>query len=66
MNDVQDIVKDLQRQGLGVLITDHNVGRRWRWWIKPISFARVRLFVGDQEFLVNDLRVSLFGSRFNM
>lgn len=69
VNDVQDIVKELQRQGLGVLITDHNV----RETLEVVDRAYLLcdgevVCEGNQEFLVNDptSRELYLGPRFNM
>lgn len=69
VNDVQDIVKDLQRQGLGVLITDHNVRETLEVVDRAYLLCQGEVVCeGDQEFLVNDpkSREVYLGSRFNM
>ena len=47
VNDVQDIVKDLQRQGLGVLITDHNVRETLEVVDRAYLLCEERLFVRE-------------------
>ena len=69
VNDVQDIVKDLQRQGLGVLITDHNVRETLEVVDRAYLLCEGEVVCeGDKEFLVNDpkSREVYLGSRFNM
>ena len=55
ISDVQDIVKGLQADGLGILITDHNV----RETLEVVDRAYLLcdgeiVCEGDQDFLVND------------
>ena len=69
VNDVQDIVRKLRDQGLGVLITDHNV----REMLAVVDRAYLLcegqvLREGDSDFLVNDevSRQLYLGERFTM
>ena len=69
VNDVQDIVRKLRDQGLGVLITDHNV----RETLAVVDRAYLLcdgevLREGDSDFLVNDKvsRDLYLGDRFTM
>jgi lipopolysaccharide export system ATP-binding protein len=69
VNDVQDIVRDLRDQGLGVLITDHNV----RETLAVVDRAYLLcdgqvLSEGNSEFLVNDevSRELYLGPRFSL
>ena len=69
VNDVQDIIKDLQRQGLGVLITDHNVRETLEVVDRAYLLCEGEVVCeGDQDFLVNDpkSREVYLGPRFNM
>ena len=69
VNDVQDIIRKLRDQGLGVLITDHNV----RETLAVVDRAYLLcdgevLREGDSDFLVNDKvsRDLYLGDRFTM
>jgi len=69
VNDVQDIVRSLKEQGLGVLITDHNV----RETLAVVDRAYLLcegevLREGNSEFLVNDKvsRDLYLGERFTL
>jgi lipopolysaccharide export system ATP-binding protein len=69
VHDVQDIVRDLKKKGLGVLITDHNV----RETLAVVDRAYLLcegsvLREGDSDFLVNDevSRELYLGPRFSM
>ena len=69
ISDVQDIVKDLQADGLGILITDHNV----RETLEVVDRAYLLcdgeiVCEGDQDFLVNDPKSKelYLGPKFNM
>jgi len=69
VNDVQDIVRNLKEQGLGVLITDHNV----RETLAVVDRAYLLcegevLREGNSEFLVNDKvsRDLYLGDRFSL
>jgi len=69
VNDVQDIVKDLQHRGLGVLITDHNVRETLEVVDRAYLLSEGEVVCeGDKEFLVNDpkSREVYLGPRFNM
>ncbi|MDD4816896.1 MAG: LPS export ABC transporter ATP-binding protein [Victivallaceae bacterium] len=69
VNDVQEIIRQLQQKGLGILITDHNV----RETLSVVDRAYLMcqgeiLLEGCSEFLVNDekAREVYLGPRFNM
>ena len=69
ISDVQDIVKGLQADGLGILITDHNV----RETLEVVDRAYLLcdgeiVCEGDQDFLVNDPKSKelYLGPKFNM
>ncbi|MEA4862868.1 MAG: LPS export ABC transporter ATP-binding protein [Victivallaceae bacterium] len=67
--DVQQIIKQLQKKGLGILVTDHNV----RETLSVVDRAYLMcqgeiLLEGSSEYLVNDekAREVYLGPRFNM
>ena len=69
ISDVQDIIKGLQADGLGILITDHNV----RETLEVVDRAYLLcdgeiVCEGDQDFLVNDPKSKelYLGPKFNM
>jgi len=69
VQDVQNIIKQLQQKGLGILITDHNV----RETLSVVDRAYLMcqgeiLLEGSSDFLVNDekAREVYLGQRFNM
>jgi lipopolysaccharide export system ATP-binding protein len=69
VNDVQDIVRDLRNQGLGVLITDHNVRETLAVVDRAYLLCEGQvLSEGNSEFLVNDevSRELYLGPRFSM
>ena len=69
VNDVQDIVRDLRDQGLGVLITDHNVRETLAVVDRAYLLCEGQvLSEGDRDFLVNDevSRELYLGPRFSM
>ena len=69
VSDVQDILLDLKNQGIGVLITDHNVRDTLEIVDRAYLLCEGKILSeGNKEFLVNDkLSKELYlGSRFNM
>ena len=67
--DVQQIIRQLQQRGLGILITDHNV----RETLSVVDRAYLMcqgeiLLEGSSDFLVNDEKAKevYLGPRFNM
>ncbi|WP_372805888.1 LPS export ABC transporter ATP-binding protein [Pontiella sp.] len=69
VNDVQDIVRDLRDQGLGVLITDHNVRETLAVVDRAYLLCEGQvLSEGNSDFLVNDevSRELYLGPRFSM
>ena len=69
VSDVQDILLDLKNQGIGVLITDHNVRDTLEIVDRAYLLCEGKILCeGNKEFLINDkLSKELYlGSRFNM
>lgn len=69
VNDVQEIIKQLQRKGLGILITDHNVRETLAVVDRAYIMCRGKILLeGTSDFLVNDEKAKevYLGSRFNM
>ncbi len=69
VNDVQEIILELKEQGLGILITDHNVRETLHVTDRSyIIFEGKVLQEGTQDFLVNDplSRDLYLGDRFSM
>jgi lipopolysaccharide export system ATP-binding protein len=69
VHDVQDIVRDLKKKGLGVLITDHNVRETLAVVDRAYLLCEGQVLrEGDSEFLVNDevSRELYLGARFSM
>jgi lipopolysaccharide export system ATP-binding protein len=69
VNDVQDIVRDLRDQGLGVLITDHNVRETLAVVDRAYLLCEGQVLrEGNSEFLVNDevSRELYLGPRFSL
>ena len=69
VSDVQDILLDLKNQGIGVLITDHNVRDTLEIVDRAYLLCEGKILSeGNKEFLINDkLSKELYlGSRFNM
>jgi lipopolysaccharide export system ATP-binding protein len=69
VHDVQDIVRDLKKKGLGVLITDHNVRETLAVVDRAYLLCEGQVLrEGDSEFLVNDevSRELYLGPRFSM
>jgi len=69
VEDIQNIVADLKRKGIGILITDHNVRETLSITDKSYIIADgIILTEGDSEFLANDpeARKIYLGERFRM
>jgi len=69
VSDVQDILLELKNQGIGVLITDHNVRDTLEIVDRAYLLCEGKILCeGNKEFLINDkLSKELYlGSRFNM
>ncbi len=69
ISDVQDIIKGLQADGLGILITDHNVRETLEVVDRAYLLCEGEIVCeGDQNFLVNDpkSRELYLGPKFNM
>ena len=69
VNEVQDIICSLRDQGLGILITDHNVRETLEVVDRAYLLCEGEVMrEGDQQFLVNDpvSRELYLGPRFNM
>jgi lipopolysaccharide export system ATP-binding protein len=69
VHDVQDIVRDLKKKGLGVLITDHNVRETLAVVDRAYLLCEGQVLrEGDSEFLVNDevSRELYLGARFSL
>ncbi len=69
VNDVQDIVRDLKKKGLGVLITDHNVRETLAVVDRAYLMCEGKVLrEGNSDFLVNDevSRELYLGPRFSM
>jgi lipopolysaccharide export system ATP-binding protein len=69
VNEIQEIVKDLRRQGLAILITDHNVRETLEIVDRAyLIYEGQVLREGTQEFLINDpvSRELYLGDRFHM
>lgn len=69
VSDVQDILLDLKNQGIGVLITDHNVRDTLEIVDRAYLLCEGKILSeGNKDFLINDkLSKELYlGSRFNI
>jgi lipopolysaccharide export system ATP-binding protein len=69
VNDIQNIVRDLKAQGLGVIITDHNVRETLDIVDRAyIVFSGSILCEGTSEELINnpEARKSYLGENFRM
>ena len=69
INDVQDILLNLKKQGIGILITDHNVRDTLDIVDRAYLLCEGKILCeGDKDFLINDkLSKELYlGSRFNI
>jgi lipopolysaccharide export system ATP-binding protein len=69
VNEIQEIVKDLRRQGLAILITDHNVRETLEIVDRAyLIYEGQVLREGTQEFLINDpvSRELYLGDHFHM
>jgi lipopolysaccharide export system ATP-binding protein len=67
--DVQNIVRDLKKRGIGVLITDHNVRETLSIVDRAYLIHEGRVFVeGDAQLIINDPRSRQFylGKDFKM
>ena len=67
--EVQNIVRDLKKRGIGVLITDHNVRETLSIVDRAYLIHQGRVFVeGDAEFIINDPKSRQFylGEGFKM
>lgn len=69
VNDIQDIITNLKNQGIGILITDHNVRETLNIVDRAYLMCEGKVLShGNRDFLVND-KVSkelYLGPRFNM
>jgi lipopolysaccharide export system ATP-binding protein len=69
VHDVQEIILDLKKKGLGVLITDHNVRETLAVVDRAYLLCEGKVLrEGDSDFLVNDKvsRELYLGPRFSM
>ncbi len=67
--DVQEIVLELKKRGIGILITDHNVRETLRIVDRAYLIYEGRVLTeGDSEFLINDPQSRQFylGENFNL
>ncbi len=69
VNDVQEIIKQLQKKGLGILITDHNVRETLAVVDRAYIMCQGKILLeGNSDYLVNDEQAKevYLGPRFNM
>jgi lipopolysaccharide export system ATP-binding protein len=69
VEDIQSIIADLKKKGLGILITDHNVRETLAITDRAYIIAEgVILTEGSSEFLANDpeARKIYLGEKFRM
>ena len=67
--DVQQIIRQLQQRGLGILITDHNVRETLSVVDRAYLVCQGEILLeGSSDFLVNDEKAKevYLGPRFNM
>ena len=69
VEEIQNIVKDLRRRGIGVLITDHNVHETLSITDRAYLLFEGKIFIeGTSEYLANDpdARKLYFGDKFRL
>ena len=69
VEEIQNIVKDLRKRGIGVLITDHNVHETLSITDRAYLLFEGKIFIeGTSEYLANDpdARKMYFGDKFRL
>lgn len=69
VEEIQNIVKDLRKRGIGVLITDHNVHETLSITDRAYLLFEGKIFIeGSSEYLTNDpdARKLYFGDKFRL